>query len=158
MLNFKFTLSPLSFTCCSITTCVNTVVFLRVVWCHGSYIPGKLILLCQFVYNVLSSQWWLIKFTIHCTCTLMYLVLQCTVNVILVFQLSQKDKAPRVHSLEYALHSLLRKQHHQAHTLLTPHPVTAYPVQGGNKRLCLTGPSALTATEVAPYLQRSVHL
>ncbi|KAL9954998.1 hypothetical protein ACROYT_G042591 [Oculina patagonica] len=68
-------------------------------------------------------------------------------------KLSHKDKAPRANSLEYALHSLLRKQHHQAHTLLTPHPVTAYPVQGGNKRLCLAGPSALTATEVAPHLQ-----
>ncbi|KAJ7365370.1 Mediator of RNA polymerase II transcription subunit 17 [Desmophyllum pertusum] len=68
-------------------------------------------------------------------------------------KMTHRDKAPRAHSLEYALHSLLRKQHYQAQTLLTPHPVTAYPTQGGNKRLCLAGPSAMTAAEVAPYLQ-----
>ncbi|XP_020603565.1 mediator of RNA polymerase II transcription subunit 17-like [Orbicella faveolata] len=71
---------------------------------------------------------------------------------------AEKEKAPRVHSLEYALHSLLRKQHHQTQTLVTPRPVTAYPMQGGNKRLCLAGASAMTAAEVTPYLQRFVEL
>ena len=71
-------------------------------------------------------------------------------------QLAEKEKAPRVHSLEYALHSLLRKQHHKTQTLVTPRPVTAYPMQGGNKRLCLAGASGMTAAEVTPYLQRFV--
>jgi len=57
------------------------------------------------------------------------------------------------HTLEYALHSLLRRRHHQAQALPTPRPVTAYPTQGGSKRLCLAGASALTAAEVAPCLQ-----
>lgn len=64
-----------------------------------------------------------------------------------------QDGAPCDKSLEYALHSLLRKRHHQAHALPTPRPVTAFPIQGGSKRLCLAGPSALTAAEVAPDLQ-----
>ena len=73
-------------------------------------------------------------------------------------QSAEKEKAPRVHSLEYVLHALLRKQHHQTQTLVTPRPVTAYPMQGGNKRLCLAGASAMTAAEVTPYLQRFVEL
>lgn len=68
-------------------------------------------------------------------------------------KLADKEKAPRMHSLEYALHALLRKQHHQTQTLVTPRPVTAYPMQGGNKRLCLAGPSGMSAAEVTPYLQ-----
>ena len=70
--------------------------------------------------------------------------------------MTQKDKAPRAYSLEYALHSLLRKQHCQAQSLPTPRPVTAYPMQGGSKRLCLAGASALRTAEVAPNLQRCV--
>ncbi|CAH3112044.1 unnamed protein product, partial [Porites lobata] len=66
---------------------------------------------------------------------------------------SQQDTVSYDQSLEYALHSLLRKRHHQAQALPTPRPVTAYPMQGGSKRLCLAGASALTAAEVAPCLQ-----
>jgi len=75
-----------------------------------------------------------------------------------LFQMTQRhqDTAPCDHTLEYALHSLLRRRHHQAQALPTPRPVTAYPTQGGSKRLCLAGASALTAAEVAPCLQRCV--
>lgn len=68
--------------------------------------------------------------------------------------MAHKDKAPRAYSLEYSLHSLLRKQHLKTQSLQTPRPVTAYPMQGGSKRLCLAGASALTSAEVAPNLQR----
>lgn len=68
-------------------------------------------------------------------------------------KVAHKDKAPRAYSLEYSLHSLLRKQHLKAQSLQTPRPVTAYPMQGGSKRLCLAGASALTTSEVAPNLQ-----
>lgn len=67
--------------------------------------------------------------------------------------MAQKDRAPRAYSLEYSLHSLLRKQHLKTHSLPTPHPVTAHPMQGGSKRLRLAGASALTTVEVAPNLQ-----
>lgn len=70
--------------------------------------------------------------------------------------MAHKDKAPRAYSLEYSLHSLLRKQHLKTQSLQTPRPVTAYPMQGGSKRLCLAGASALTMSEVAPNLQRYI--
>ena len=69
---------------------------------------------------------------------------------------TNQDAVPSDQSLQYALHSLLRKRHHQALALPTPRPVTAYPMQGGSKRLCLAGASGLTAAEVAPDLQRFV--
>ncbi|XP_074631913.1 mediator of RNA polymerase II transcription subunit 17-like [Acropora palmata] len=64
-----------------------------------------------------------------------------------------QDSVPCDQSLVYSLHCLLRKRHHQAHTLQAPRPITAYPSQGRSKRLCLAGPSALTAAEVADDLQ-----
>ena len=69
---------------------------------------------------------------------------------------ANQDAVPSDQSLVCSLHCLLRKRHHQVHALPTPRPVTAYPLQGGAKRLCLAGASALTAAEVASDLQRCV--
>ncbi|XP_068683703.1 mediator of RNA polymerase II transcription subunit 17-like [Montipora foliosa] len=66
---------------------------------------------------------------------------------------TNQDAVPSDQSLVCSLHCLLRKRHHQVHALPTPRPVTAYPLQGGAKRLCLAGASALTAAEVASDLQ-----
>ena len=79
-------------------------------------------------------------------------------NIAIVSLMSQvdQDAVPCDQSLVYSLHCLLRKRHHQAHTLQAPRPITAYPSQGRSKRLCLAGPSALTAAEVADDLQGCV--
>ena len=79
-------------------------------------------------------------------------------NITIVSLMSQvdQDAVPCDQSLVYSLHCLLRKRHHQAHTLQAPRPITAYPSQGRSKRLCLAGASALTAAEVADDLQGCV--
>lgn len=78
------------------------------------------------------------------------------ITIKLLMPQADQDAAPSDQSLVYSLHCLLRKRHHQAHTLQTPRPITAYPSQGRSKRLCLAGASALTAAEVADDLQGCV--
>ena len=99
------------------------------------------------------------KYPCHETTGLKILVYKFSLkHNLFLFQMTQPHQhtVPCDHTLEYALHSLLRRRHHQAQALPTPRPVTAYPTQGGSKRLCLAGASALTAAEVAPCLQRCV--